>query len=210
MPFASRRRPMLGARLDPRLAACAVLAVAAIAFVSAYCGGGAATTDGDATATVHAQTTARSSGSPPEDTADCALPAVLPPVFCADVTRMERGDVTRIIDGDTFDVLIDGREERIRFFGIDTPERGDDCFAEATEATRALIEEGVRLLPDTRNRDRNGRLLRYVYTPLGLSVDAALVANGFARAWRDDGQHRDALVVLEAEARSARRGCLWR
>lgn len=122
---------------------------------------------------------------------------------------MERGDVTRIIDGDTFEALIDGREDTVRFFGIDTPERGDACFSEATEATRQLTTAGVRLLADDRNRDRNGRLLRYVYTPDGISVDAALIANGFARAWTDDGQHRNALVALEAEARAARRGCLW-
>ena len=217
MRFPRRRRSSFNAlrRTDPRLAACIVLAVAAIAVISAYCGGSDGTTGIGSSPTARSQSTPADATSPDAATptaaaANCALPASLPPVFCADVSRMEHGDVTRIIDGDTFDVLLDGREERVRFFGIDTPERGDACFSEATEATRQLTIAGVRLLADDRNSDRNGRLLRYVYTPDGVSVDAALIANGYTRAWTDDGQHRDALVTLEGVARDGHIGCLWR
>jgi len=197
-------------RADPRLTACIVLAVAAMALVAASCGEDGGSENASLTATMTREATPATGGTPvPTTAADCGVPAALPPVFCADVSGMERGSVTHIVDGDTFDVLIDGREERVRFFGIDTPERGEPCFSEATAATRQLSASAVWLLQDARNRDRSGRLLRYVYTPEGLSVDAALIANGFAYAWTADGQHRDALVALEAEARLARRGCLW-
>jgi len=43
-------------------------------------------------------------------------------------------DVTGIVDGDTIDTSIG----RVRFFGIDTPERGEACFTEATEFARML------------------------------------------------------------------------
>jgi endonuclease YncB( thermonuclease family) len=98
----------------------------------------------------------------------------------------------------------------VRFYGIDTRERGEACFDEATRRTRELSGDEVLLVPDERNRDRNGRLLRYVYSPDGLSIDAALVAEGLAYAWRDDGALREELVELEDRAREAEVGCLWR
>lgn len=115
-----------------------------------------------------------------------------------------------IIDGDTLDVEIDGHEERVRIFGIDTAERGERCFAEASSRLADLAANEIRLAADARERDSYGRLLRYVYTPAGLSIDATLIAEGLAYAWTRDGALRDPLVTLEATARIERRGCLWR
>jgi micrococcal nuclease len=129
--------------------------------------------------------------------------------FCINTAHLERGSVVKIVDGDTLDVTIDGRPERVRIFGIDTAERGDRCFAEASDRLRALAADDVRLAPDARDRDRSGRLLRYVYTREGTSIDAIMVAEGLARAWTRDGALRDPLVSLEALARAERRGCLW-
>ena len=47
-----------------------------------------------------------------------------------------------MIDGDTLD-LANGT--RIRVFGIDTPERGERCYSEATERLRQLAGDSVRL-----------------------------------------------------------------
>ncbi len=123
---------------------------------------------------------------------------------------MERARVLDIIDGDTLDVEIDGREERVRIFGIDTAERGERCYAEASSRLQALAGDEIRLTADARNRDRNDRLLRYVYTPMGLSIDAILIAEGLAYAWTRDGALRDGLVALESTAHAEGRGCLWR
>jgi endonuclease YncB( thermonuclease family) len=122
---------------------------------------------------------------------------------------LEHAQVVEIIDGDTLDVTLDGRAERVRIFGIDTPERGDRCFAESAAALAALAGSDVRLRADVRERDRNGRLLRYVYARDGASIDALMVDSGMALAWTQDGALRDALVALEAEARASQRGCLW-
>jgi micrococcal nuclease len=131
-------------------------------------------------------------------------------VFCADPSRMQPARVLRVVDGDTIHVEIDGRDETVRFYGIDTTERGEACFDEATERTAALAGDEVRLLPDARGRDRYGRLLRYVYSPAGLSIDAEMVAEGLAHAWRQDGALRAPIIVLEDDAKAARLGCLWR
>ena len=130
-------------------------------------------------------------------------------VRCADPARMEHARPTHIVDGDTLDVVLDGKTERVRIFGIDTPERGEPCFREASARLGQLAGSEVRLLPDRRARDPNGRLLRYVYTPSGESIDARLIAEGLAHAWTRDGALRDALVALETQARASRTGCLW-
>ena len=123
---------------------------------------------------------------------------------------LERAEVAAIVDGDTITAkLEDGRTLPIRYFGIDTPERGERCFREATDRNEMLIGDTVLLLPDQRLEDPNGRLLRYIFLEDGTSVDATLVAEGFAEAWRADGYYRDQLVALEAEAKEAGRGCLW-
>lgn len=124
----------------------------------------------------------------------------------ADATRVA---VERVIDGDTVDVLAAQDPLRVRFFGIDTTERGEACFAEASARTAALVGREVVLVPDARLRDRSGRELRYVFGLDGRSIDATLVAEGLARAWRDDGALRDRLVAIEDDARRAKRGCLW-
>ena len=48
-----------------------------------------------------------------------------------------------------------------------------------------------------------------LYTSAGFSIDAVLIHEGLARAWRRDGQHRDYLVALERAAREQGAGCLW-
>jgi endonuclease YncB( thermonuclease family) len=125
------------------------------------------------------------------------------------IESLKAGRVEEVIDGDTIDVLIDGREVRVRYYGVDTPERGRRCFREAMDRNELLIGQRVLLLPDARDTDPAGRLLRYVFLPSGVSVDATLVAEGFGHAWRDDGRYRDQIIGLELQADAANRGCLW-
>ncbi|PKN78433.1 MAG: nuclease, partial [Chloroflexi bacterium HGW-Chloroflexi-9] len=117
--------------------------------------------------------------------------------------------VERILDGDTLDVRSAETLIRVRLYGVDTPEQGEVCFAEATERLTVLAGDVVQLLPDARLQDRFDRELRYVYTEDGVLIDEALVREGFGLAWRDDGSKRDAIIAAEEEARAAGRGCLW-
>src|SRR5438128_241034 len=74
--------------------------------------------------------------------------------------------IARVVDGDTVDVRMGGRRQRIRLLGIDTPESVRpntpvQCFAlEASARTKALLPKGtaVRLMGDVERRDRYGRL----------------------------------------------------
>ena len=118
-------------------------------------------------------------------------------------------DVVKVIDGDTLDVRAAQTGLRVRLYGVDTPERGDRCFAEATERTRVLAGSQVQLVSDARQRDRYDRELRYAFTAGGESIDATLIREGLAVAWREDGAQRASLIALEDRARAARIGCLW-
>ena len=113
--------------------------------------------------------------------------------------------VSGVIDGDTLDTP----EGRVRLFGVDTPERGERCYGQAASALRQLAGRAVRVEHGPRSVDPGGRLLFYVFTEGGNSIDEILVEQGLARAWSRDGQHRDQLAALEREARRNGVGCLW-
>ena len=97
--------------------------------------------------------------------------------------------VIETIDGDTIDVRIGYKRQRIRLLGIDTPETKDprkpvQCFGrEASERTDELLPPGtiVRLEHDMEKHDAYNRLLAYVWRASdGLFVNLDLVAGGYA------------------------------
>lgn len=57
------------------------------------------------------------------------------------------GKVVNVIDGDTFDIVLDddGTKERVRMLGINTPERHACYYKEATAFTRSLLSGQVWL-----------------------------------------------------------------
>jgi micrococcal nuclease len=124
--------------------------------------------------------------------------------------------VVRIIDGDTIEVSVDARTERVRLIGIDTPETKGATAAEgalATESTRGLLQgRTVVLERDVSERDRYGRLLRYVWLHGDgwTLVNEEIVRRGFAQTatYPPDVRYAEAFLAAEREAREAGRG-LW-
>ena len=93
--------------------------------------------------------------------------------------------VVRVVDGDTIVVRIYGAEETVRYIGIDTPEPYRDgepaCYSlEASLRNEELLAgKEVTLIPDSEDRDRYDRLLRYVYVD-DVFVNEVLVREGYA------------------------------
>lgn len=117
--------------------------------------------------------------------------------------------VSKVVDGDTIDVLIDGRAETVRYLGIDTPERGQPGYKAATEANRQLLGKGpLTLVADETDRDRYGRLLRYVYREDGAFINREMVAQGWAQPveYRPDVAHADELRAAAVDAAKNGRG----
>ncbi len=98
-------------------------------------------------------------------------------------------EVVSVVDGDTITVRTGGREEHVRFIGIDTPEvahhgQAAECHGpEASARVAELLAPGtvVRLRRDEEARDAYGRLLAYVIGPDGTIVNLQLAAEGHAR-----------------------------
>ncbi len=116
--------------------------------------------------------------------------------------------VTRVVDGDTLEL---GNGETVRMVGIDTPEVGECGFEQASANLSSLtLGKQVRLTRSDEDRDRYGRLLRYVDAG---EVDAGLrlIRNGLAIARYDSrdgyGYHprEPAYVAADRNGRSV--GC---
>jgi len=121
--------------------------------------------------------------------------------------------VIKVIDGDTIK-LENG--EVVRYIGIDTPEtvhpsKGVQCFGrEASNKNKELVEgKLVRLEKDVTDRDKYGRLLRYVWVG-NLFVNDYLVRQGYAYVYTypPDVKYSEQFVQAQREARESNRG-LW-
>ena len=136
--------------------------------------------------------------------------ATPPPFVRPNPASLQQASLVRVIDGDTIDVTIDGEERRVRYYGIEAPENGKQCFEDAKARNSELLGTTVRLEPDARDQDEHGRLLRYVFNEDGLSIEAVLISEGLAKAWREDGMYEDRFTIMETEAREGDIGCLWK
>ncbi len=133
-------------------------------------------------------------------------------------TQTTSARVVRVVDGDTIHVRAGGREDTVRYIGIDTPEsvKPDtpvQCFAkEASHENSRLVDgQAVRLVLDREARDRYGRLLAYVYRASdGLFVNEQLVKLGFAKTLeiRPNTRYANRFSVLQIAAQARGRG-MW-
>ena len=123
--------------------------------------------------------------------------------------------VVHVTDGDTVEVLLDGRTEDVRYIGIDTPEVdpsiGVECFGHQASELNARLVGGrrVRLVFDDELRDRYGRLLAYVYVGK-LLVNAEIVRRGYARTLTIPPNTDRAALFARLERDAGRAGSgLW-
>ena len=123
---------------------------------------------------------------------------------------------TRVVDGDTIIVNVNGKEERVRLIGVDTPEtkhpsKPIEYFGkEASAFTKSMVEgKKVRLDYDQEKRDRYGRLLAYVYLEDGAFLNAEIVKQGYGFAYtRFPFKYINDFREYEKEARENDMG-LW-
>lgn len=126
--------------------------------------------------------------------------------------------VTEFVDGDTIGVKMNGQTQKIRFIGVDTPETHDprkavQCYGQAAaNFTKQLIgNQSIRLVmdPQSTNRDRYDRLLRYIYLPDGRLVNAEIIKQGYGFAYTSFPFTKlEEFRKYQKEAQAAKKG-LW-
>ncbi|MGB4722972.1 MAG: thermonuclease family protein [Defluviitoga tunisiensis] len=137
---------------------------------------------------------------------------------------LEKGVVTRVIDGDTVEIEIDGKIYKTRFIGIDTPESTTKIEPFGLEAslftTKELLGKTVYLEKDVSETDRYGRLLRYIWLEPPNEINdleirtkmfnAILLLNGFAKisTFPPDVKYEEYFLTYSKEAQDNNLG-LW-
>jgi micrococcal nuclease len=129
------------------------------------------------------------------------------------------GVIVSVADGDTVEVRMNGRSEKIRLIGVDTPEtvhptKPVGCYGpEASAFTKQLLPPGtkVHVVRDAEARDYYNRLLAYVYRSSdNYFVNLELVRLGYGTPLNiePNSAHHPEFVDAAFAARQAQRG-LW-
>ncbi len=138
------------------------------------------------------------------------------PLSCFAEVRTVEGVVTYVSDGDTLWVrTIDGKELKIRLYGIDAPEirhrekPGQPFGRQAAMGLRSKVR-GRHVSIEVRDVDRYGRLVGVVRFN-GRDINLEMVKEGWAWAYRTYLERPYASEYIEAEkkARAGKRG-LWK
>lgn len=112
--------------------------------------------------------------------------------------------VVKVVDGDSLEVLVGGRREKVRLIGLDAPElHPAECQAVAarTYLTKLIAGRPVRLDADRSqsDRDRYGRLLRHVVLPDGKVAAARMISAGLAREFTYAAPYRFRAAFMAAQ-----------
>lgn len=128
-------------------------------------------------------------------------------------------DVSKVTDGDTIHVVIEGKDDVVRLIGINTPETVDprrtvECFGkEASDRMKELVKGKIVKLEydETQDlRDTYGRLLAYAYLEDGQMLNRKMIAEGYAYEYTYMTPYKYQREFRESQslAQSAKRG-LW-
>jgi len=117
------------------------------------------------------------------------------------------GKVAKIVDGDTYDILLDRNITiRIRMEGIDAPEKGMPFYRVAKNFLGELcFEKKLRL--EVKGKDRYGRTIAYSYLDDGTELSHKMIEAGLA--WHFKKYSSDTVLSnLEIRAKNFKLG-LW-
>lgn len=117
------------------------------------------------------------------------------------------GKVIRILDGDTFEMLVPGNiPVKVRMNGIDAPEK-KQAFGEKSKDHLGKLCFGKTIEVASQGKDRYNRVLGVAYTLTGMDINKEMINAGFA--WHYKHYSKDlGLAAAENNARAAKRG-LW-
>lgn len=162
--------------------------------------------------------TSRQAGTPTPGTTGgrAAGPAIDPRL-----TNRATVPVTRVVDGDTVNVRLEGQNRPVRIIGLNTPEvpgpyREAQCFGqEASDRAKSLLTDQTITIaqdPTQDSQDQFQRTLAYVWLPDGRLYEEEMIREGYAKEYTYNRQQpyllQERLRAAERQARQAGRG-LW-
>ena len=136
------------------------------------------------------------------------------------VAAQDEYEVKNVIDGDTLEIVRFGKNEKVRFIGIDTPETLDtrkpvQCFGgQASQKSKDRLSGKVVRIefdPVVGERDKYNRLLAYVWVNGTELYNLELLEQGFAHEYTYRSQsykYQSAFKQAEMSAKSSGLG-LW-
>lgn len=165
-------------------------------------------------------------GAPQVDNSNFALGQKITPTVSASIPTVslsisaaKQVPVIKVIDGDTLQILTKGETETVRVIGMDTPEtvnprRSVQCFGkEASDKARSLLtgqNVSLEVDPTQGERDKYGRLLRFVFLPDGTDFGKYMISEGYAHEYTYSVPYKYQTEYKNAEnsARNNKKG-LW-
>ncbi len=137
----------------------------------------------------------------------------------AAIPARQNATVTKVVDGDTLKVTLNGAEETLRLIGINTPEvtsgvTKEQCFGpEASAFMKSLLPAGTEVQlesdPTQDERDRYDRLLVFAFKDEE-NVNQTMIEQGYAFEYTFNKPYHYQVQFLAAQtlAHSQQRG-LW-
>jgi micrococcal nuclease len=116
------------------------------------------------------------------------------------------GKLVKVLDGDTVEVMHDGKAERIRLAQIDCPEKNQP-YGQASKRYVLDIAAHKIVTVQVETVDRYGRTVGEIFLPDGANLNKQIVGDGYAwqyKRYSKDPEYGD----LEEKARTAKLG-LW-
>ena len=106
-------------------------------------------------------------------------PTITPPGMAGNRTP---ATVTKVISGDTIDVVIDGQSYQVRYLLLRAPANNEPFGQEATAKNMEMVGgQVVYLERDVTDADAYGHLLRYVFLADNTFVNDQLILQGYAQ-----------------------------
>lgn len=126
--------------------------------------------------------------------------------------------IVRVVDGDTVDINLNGKEETVRLLLVDTPETAHPSMPvqpfgpEATAFAKESLPPGkqVEIELDVSERDQYGRLLGYLYVD-GKMFNELLLEKGLARVayvFAPNTRYADRFYHVQKQAQERESG-IW-
>ncbi|MGL5936779.1 MAG: thermonuclease family protein [Cetobacterium sp.] len=118
-----------------------------------------------------------------------------------------KGKVIKVADGDTITILEEnGENTRVRFYGIDAPEKKQEYGIKSLDVLKKLIDK-KEVEIDVKDKDQYGRIVGIVYYN-GMNVNLHMLETGNAWWYKHYSKHDVEFRVAEEKARLEKLGLL--